>query len=67
MAVPQEAGANVGDWLYLDDYAPVRNRPGHDRRYAIDPSRISTRSGKAWRMKPENSWMCWNIQTRFVA
>jgi dTDP-glucose 4,6-dehydratase len=24
---------------------PVRDRPGHDRRYAIDPTRISTELG----------------------
>ena len=35
-------GQNVRDWLYGEDHV---DRPGHDRRYAIDPTRISSELG----------------------
>jgi hypothetical protein len=53
-------GLNVRDWLYVEDHVdalllagaphnklitPVADRPGHDRRYAIDPTRISSELG----------------------
>jgi dTDP-glucose 4,6-dehydratase len=53
-------GLNVRDWLYVEDHVdallpagaphsqlitPVSDRPGHDRRYAIDPTRISSELG----------------------
>lgn len=49
------------DWLYVNDHAdallsagaphnrlitPVTDRPDHDRRYAVDPTRISTELGR---------------------
>jgi dTDP-glucose 4,6-dehydratase len=51
-------GANVRDWLYVEDHVEAlflaaaqrsppcpADHPGHDRRYAIDPTRISTELG----------------------
>ena len=38
------------------DVAPVTDRPGHDRRYAIDPSRISSELGWSPRHNVEQGW-----------
>jgi dTDP-glucose 4,6-dehydratase len=42
-------GQNIRDWLYVDDHANaltlVLDRPGHDRRYAIDASKLERELG----------------------
>ena len=37
---------------YTDQIAFVTDRPGHDRRYAIDPSKLERETG--WR--PQQAW-----------
>ena len=37
---------------------PVTDRPGHDRRYAIDPTRINSELG--WQLGVQaEGWGCW--------
>ena len=45
-------GLNVRDWIHAEDHSSavweiltVRDRPGHDRRYAIDPTKLRRELG----------------------